>query len=45
MNALREFAGEFGGRTKDLVLITKDMVRTDGEIRCVPLWRWLLGVE
>ncbi|QSZ66137.1 ATP-binding protein [Methanofollis aquaemaris] len=42
MDALREFAGEFGGKVKDLVLITKDTERTEGEIRCVPLWKWLL---
>lgn len=45
MNALREFAVEFGERVKELVLITKDTARTDGMIRCVPLWRWLLGTE
>lgn len=45
MNALREFAVEFGERVKELVLITKDTARTDGVIRCVPLWRWLLRME
>jgi len=44
MNALREFAADFDGRVKDLVLITKDTARTDGGIRCVPLWRWLLAM-
>lgn len=45
MNALREFAAGFGDQVNDLVLITKDTARTDGAIRCVPLWRWLLVVE
>jgi len=45
MDALREFAAEFGSRVRDLVLITKDTTQMEGEIRCAPLWKWLLGVE
>lgn len=44
MDALREFAGVFGDKVKDQVLITKDTEKTDGDIRCIPLWKWLLGV-
>lgn len=53
MDALREFSQEFahnaasesGSRVRDLVLITKDTEKTDGDIRCIPLWKWLLGVD
>jgi hypothetical protein len=45
MAALREFADEYGSRVTDQVLITKDTEKTDGDIRCIPLWKWLLGAE
>ncbi|MDE4907017.1 ATP-binding protein [Methanogenium marinum] len=45
MDALREFADVFGAKVKDQVLITKDTEKTDGDIRCIPLWKWLLGEE
>jgi len=45
MDALREFAGVFGSRVKDQVLITKDTEKMDGDIRCIPLWKWLLGAD
>lgn len=45
MTALQEFADEFGSRVRDQVLITKDTEKMDGDIQCIPLWKWLLGVE
>jgi predicted AAA+ superfamily ATPase len=41
--ALREFAGAFGNRVRDRILITKDTAGEVEGIRCVPLWKWLLG--
>ena len=42
---LREFAEEFGGKVGELLILTKDYEAKEGKIRCVPLWKWLLGAE
>ena len=44
-DALREFDGAFGSSVRDLILITKDTAQTEGNILCVPLWKWLLDEE
>ncbi len=44
-DALREFDSEFGSSVRDLILITKDTAQTEGNILCVPLWKWLLDEE
>ena len=41
-DALREFDSAFGSSVRDLILITKDTAQTEGNILCVPLWKWLL---
>lgn len=40
--ALREFAEVHGEQVQDLILLTADTEGTDGSIRLVPVWRWLL---
>ncbi|WFN35661.1 ATP-binding protein [Methanogenium sp. S4BF] len=45
LDGFREFTGEFGARVKEQVLITKDTAQQKGDVRCVPLWKWLLGAE
>lgn len=40
--ALLEFAGEHGDAVRDLILLTPDTEGTDGPVRIVPVWRWLL---
>ena len=42
MAALLEFATEQGDLPVDLVLLTADTGGTDGPVRLVPAWRWLL---
>ncbi len=44
MDGFREFNREFGCQVKDRMLITKDTAQLKGDVRCVPLWKWLLGV-
>ena len=44
LEALGEFGEEFGSRVHDRILITKDTEGTKDEIRCIPLWKWLLEV-
>jgi hypothetical protein len=39
---LREFAKDFEGKIKELMVLTKDYEAKDGEITCIPLWKWLL---
>ena len=39
---LREFAKVFEGKIKELLVLTKDYEAKDGEITCIPLWKWLL---
>ena len=39
---LREFAKDFEGKIKELLVLTKDYEAKDGEITCIPLWKWLL---
>ncbi|MDP3565269.1 MAG: ATP-binding protein [Methanoregula sp.] len=39
---LREFAGEFAGKVNELLILTKDYEAQEGNIRCIPLWKWLL---
>lgn len=43
--SLREFAGEFGAKVKELLVLTKDYEAKEGKIRCIPLWKWLLDQE
>jgi len=42
---LKEFAGEFGAKVKELLILTKDYEAKEGEIVCIPLWKWLLERE
>lgn len=39
---LREFVGKFGEMVERLVILTKDYEANDGNIACIPLWKWLL---
>ena len=40
--ALRDFAEVHGDRVEDLILLTADTTGSDGPVRFVPAWRWLL---
>jgi hypothetical protein len=42
-DGLQEFAGEFGYRMKEMIILTKDTEQVDGDITFVPLWKWLLS--
>ena len=42
---LKEFAGEFGRKVDRLQILTKDYEAKNGEIACIPLWKWLLERE
>ncbi|MBW6518418.1 MAG: ATP-binding protein [ANME-2 cluster archaeon] len=39
---LLEFADEFSPKIKELILLTKDLENTDGMIKFIPLWKWLI---
>jgi len=40
--ALLEFADEFSPKVKELILLTKDLEKTEGKIKIIPLWKWLI---
>ena len=40
--ALLEFADEFSPKVKELILLTKDLEKTEGRIKIIPLWKWLI---
>jgi hypothetical protein len=40
--ALLEFADEFSSKVKELILLTKDLEKTEGRIKIIPLWKWLI---
>jgi predicted AAA+ superfamily ATPase len=40
--ALLEFADEFSPKVKELILLTKDLEKTEGRIKIIPLWKWLM---
>ncbi|MCG7850181.1 MAG: ATP-binding protein [ANME-2 cluster archaeon] len=40
--ALLEFADEFSPKVKELILLTKDLENTEGRIKSIPLWKWLI---
>jgi hypothetical protein len=42
---LKEFAGEFGANVRRLLILTRDFEAKEGEIVCIPLWKWLLERE
>jgi predicted AAA+ superfamily ATPase len=39
---LEEFAKTFPGAVRELVILTKDYEATNGDVTCIPLWKWLL---
>lgn len=43
-NALLEFKKAYGEKKVELILITKDTEKKEGEIKFIPLWKWLLLV-
>ncbi|HUW67970.1 MAG TPA: DUF4143 domain-containing protein [Candidatus Nanoarchaeia archaeon] len=40
--AMLEFADEFLQHVKELILLTKYLENTDGRIKFIPLWKWLI---
>lgn len=42
IKGLSEFKESFKPKVKELILLTKDVERTDHEVRLIPLWKWLL---
>lgn len=42
IKSLLEFKAEFKQRVADMLLLTRDMEKTERGIRFVPLWKWLL---
>jgi predicted AAA+ superfamily ATPase len=41
-DGLREFAGEFDDKVRELIILTKDTERFTDDINLIPLWKWLL---
>ncbi|MCQ8894188.1 MAG: ATP-binding protein [Methanolinea sp.] len=39
---LQEFAGEFGGKVKEMFILTKDTEQVSDGTSLIPLWKWLL---
>ncbi len=39
--ALLEFEDEFAPKVKEMVILTKDLEKTEAGIKFVPLWKWL----
>ena len=44
-SGLKEFREHFADKVKDMILLTKDVEKTEDGIRFVPLWKWMLGVD
>lgn len=42
---LKEFAKEFDGKVDRLLVLTRDYEAQEGEVACIPLWKWLLERE
>ncbi len=45
VSGLVEFKDEFSDKIGELIILTKDVGKTDGEVRFIPLWKWILGME
>ena len=43
IKALLEFQENFKGRVSELILLTKNVERSEDGITYVPIWKWLLG--
>lgn len=43
--SLRELKKEFGEKTQELILITKDIEENKEDIKFIPLWKWLLSMN
>ena len=45
VSGLVEFKDEFADRVGELIILTKDVAKTEGGVKFVPLWKWILGIE
>jgi len=43
IKALLEFKENFGKRVSELILLTRDVDKSDRGITYIPIWKWLLG--
>ncbi len=43
IKALLEFKEYFQGRVSELILLTRNVERSEDKITYVPIWKWLLG--
>lgn len=41
IKGLLEFKNEFGSKVRDLIILTRDTEKVEGDIRFLPLWKWL----
>ncbi|MCD4843094.1 MAG: ATP-binding protein [Methanosarcinales archaeon] len=42
---LIEFQKNFAGMIKELIVLTKDVNKTENGVRFIPMWKWMLGIE
>jgi len=45
VSGLVEFKDEFSDKTGELIILTKDVGKTEGDVRFIPLWKWILRME
>ncbi len=45
IDGLLEFKKIYKNRVRDLLIITNELEKVEGEIRYVPLWKWLMSIE
>ena len=45
VSGLVEFKDVFADRVGELIILTKDVAKTEGGVQFVPLWKWILGIE
>jgi len=45
VSGLVEFKYEFADKVGELIILTKDVAKTEGGVKFVPLWKWILGIE
>jgi predicted AAA+ superfamily ATPase len=43
IKALLEFKENFGKRVSELILLTRNVERSEDGITYIPIWKWLLG--
>ncbi len=45
IKGLLEFKNKFKGKVKEMILLTKDLEKSESGIKYIPLWKWLLNYQ